>query len=175
MAVEFVLTIVAGDRPGLVNAIAEAVARHGGNWVDSAMARLGGAFAGIVRVTVDDAKSKALIADLAALGQAGIAVTAARTSAAPSPAGARAQLVLTCSDLPGIVRAISAALAGLGVSIETLDTRVFAGSMSGDHLFEAKASVILPPSLPESELRQALEAIAQDLMADITWGAPAQA
>ena len=50
MEQQFVLTIVAKDKPGIVQAVAEVVARHGGNWMDSSMVRLGGEFAGIVRV-----------------------------------------------------------------------------------------------------------------------------
>ena len=47
---DIVLTIVGSDRPGLVEAVAEAVARAGGNWLESRMAHLAGKFAGILRV-----------------------------------------------------------------------------------------------------------------------------
>ncbi len=50
MAVELVLTVIARDRPGLIKDLSETIAMHGGNWVDSSMARLGGEFAGILRV-----------------------------------------------------------------------------------------------------------------------------
>src|SRR5690606_26345178 len=49
-----VLTVIGDDRAGLVNAVAEVVARHGGNWERSQMAELAGKFAGIVLVTVPD-------------------------------------------------------------------------------------------------------------------------
>ena len=49
-----VLTLIGDDRAGLVNAVAEVVARHGGNWERSQMAELAGKFAGIVLVTVPD-------------------------------------------------------------------------------------------------------------------------
>ena len=42
MPVELVLTAIARDRPGIVEALADVVTRHSGNWVDSSMARLGG-------------------------------------------------------------------------------------------------------------------------------------
>ena len=47
-----VMTVIGPDRPGLVEAIATEVRRHDGNWLESRMARLGGQFAGILRVQV---------------------------------------------------------------------------------------------------------------------------
>ena len=43
---DLVLTLIGPDRPGLVEAVAEVVARHGGNWLESRMAHLAGKFAG---------------------------------------------------------------------------------------------------------------------------------
>src|SRR5215510_7265224 len=47
-----VLTVIGDDRVGLVQALADAVSTHGGNWEQSQMAELAGKFAGIVVVTV---------------------------------------------------------------------------------------------------------------------------
>ena len=52
MSTTLVLTVIGTDRPGLVESIAAVVAAHGGNWLESRMARLGGQFAGIVRIEV---------------------------------------------------------------------------------------------------------------------------
>ncbi len=40
-----VMTVIGQDRPGLVDSVAELVAAHGGNWLESRMSRLGGQFA----------------------------------------------------------------------------------------------------------------------------------
>ncbi len=45
---DLVLTLIGPDRPGLVEAVAEPIAAHGGNWLESRMAHLAGQFAGIV-------------------------------------------------------------------------------------------------------------------------------
>ena len=45
-------TVIGRDRPGLVQRLASLVADHGGNWLESRMSRLGGEFAGILRLTV---------------------------------------------------------------------------------------------------------------------------
>ena len=47
-----VMTVIGRDRPGLVDSVASLVAEHGGNWLESRMSRLGGHFAGILRVEV---------------------------------------------------------------------------------------------------------------------------
>lgn len=164
---ELVLTVIARDRPGLIKALSETIAKHSGNWIDSSMARLGGEFAGILRVSVPATERAALETELGALGDAGIWVTIRPGHAeAPMP-GRRVLLEMTGVDHPGIVHEVSAALASLGISIDELTTRVFSGSMSGEQMFDAHADIILPPGLDEAQLRDTLERIAEDLMVDI--------
>lgn len=167
MPVGLVLSIIAADRPGLVQILSETVAAHGGNWIDSSMARLGGEFAGIVLVEVPEGSVAGLEAALALLGERGISVTAKRSDGTVAPAGHAALLELTGGDHPGIVRDISAALARHGASIDELETHVFTGSMSGEALFQAKARILIPESLGTDRLREDLEDIAQDVMVDI--------
>jgi len=62
-----VMTMIGPDRPGLVDAVAGLVAEHDGNWLESRMSRLGGHFAGILRLEVPAAKETALVAALRAL------------------------------------------------------------------------------------------------------------
>jgi len=167
MPVGLVLSIIATDRPGLVQTLAEAVAAHGGNWIDSSMSRLGGEFAGIVLVEIPEGSVEALEEALAALGEAGIAVTSRRSDGTAAPKGYAAVLELTGGDHPGIVRDISAALAKHGISIDDLETQVFTGSMSGEKLFSARARIVIPDALSTDTLREDLEDIAQDVMVEI--------
>ena len=55
-----VLTILGPDRPGLVEAVSQTIAKHGGSWQESRMARLAGRFAGVLLVTVDESHAAAL-------------------------------------------------------------------------------------------------------------------
>lgn len=167
-----VMSIVAEDRPGLVQVLAELVAAHNGNWIDSSMARLGGEFAGIVRIEIPAAVIPDLEEALAGLADQGITVTAKRSdidsaSTGVAATGINARLELTVGDHPGIVRDISTVLNRHGVSIYEFETRVFTGSMSGEHLFSATARIVLPNELSVDHLRQALEDIAQDIMVEI--------
>ena len=60
MQIPLVMTIISPDRTGLVESIARAVADHGGNWLESRMCRLGGEFAGILRIEIPEEKRDAL-------------------------------------------------------------------------------------------------------------------
>lgn len=168
MADELVLTVIARDRPGLIKALSETIARYGGNWVDSSMARLGGEFAGILRVSMPAAAGNALEAALAKLSEDGITVSIRKgeTLAEPRP-GRRVRLELTGVDHPGIIHGISTALSALDINIDDLETRVFTGSMSGEPMFEAKAEIVLPDTVEEATLRAKLETLARDLVVDV--------
>ena len=48
----YVITFAGADRTGLVEALADMVTAHGGDWQQSELTRLGGAFAGAILVTV---------------------------------------------------------------------------------------------------------------------------
>src|SRR5438045_9140831 len=71
-----VLTLIGPDRPGLVETVAEVVARHGGNWLESRMAHLAGHFAGLLRVEVPAERARALGDALAALEGRGLRIVA---------------------------------------------------------------------------------------------------
>lgn len=168
MVDEMVLTVLARDRPGLIKALSETIAQHGGNWIDSSMARLGGEFAGILRVSVPTGEIGALEVALNELSSSGISVAIRKGETGPSTReGRRVRLELTGVDHPGIVHRISTALLALNISIDELETRVFSGSMSGEQMFEAKAKIVLPESVEEAKLRATLESLAKDLMVDV--------
>ena len=73
---DLVLTLIGPDRPGLVESVAEVIAGHGGNWLESRMAHLTGKFAGILRVEIPTDRVAALTAALAALQERGLRVIA---------------------------------------------------------------------------------------------------
>jgi glycine cleavage system regulatory protein len=164
---EMVLTVIAKDRPGLVEALAKVISGHGGNWVDSAMSRLGGEFAGIVKISLPKTQTESLKYDLAALANQGIRVTYETDTICPLPKGTRARLEVMGQDHKGIVRDVSRILADKDVNVESLNTNVFTGSMSGEAMFSAKADIVLPDTLGLDELCEALEDIAGDLMVEV--------
>eukprot|EP00903_Cladosiphon_okamuranus_P000963 g961.t1 len=168
MQTHLVFTVIAKDRPGLVERMAEVIAGLGGNWIESSMARLGGEFAGIVRVAIAGDKSRDLVEQLKALAADGIDITLrSDKEGAEAPNGASARLDLVSQDHPGILRDITHVLSEKGVSIEHLETEVTAGSMQGEAMFKASADLRLPVGLDPAELSEALQETAGDLMADV--------
>jgi len=169
MAVSLILTIVGPDRPGLVNLISDKVAALGGNWLESRMANLAGQFAGIVHVHVPQTQVEPLVLALRELEAHGLRIVVTRGSDRSGEArGRKMRLEIVGQDRPGVVRDISHALASRGVSIEELVTDFVSGSMSGESLVRASARLLVPAQLGTAQLRDALEALANDLMVDLT-------
>lgn len=170
---DLVLTLIGPDRPGIVEAIAEPIARHGGNWLESRMAHLAGKFAGILRLEVPAGHEAALTAALRALEVEGLKLTIEAGPAGAAAAGARAfALELVGLDRPGIVREISHALAEHGVNIEELTTDRTTAPMSGELLFRSRARVSIPPATDPERLRERLEQLAGDLMVQVSLAPP---
>jgi len=165
-----VLTVIGRDRPGLVERLATLVSDHGGNWLESRMSRLGGEFAGILRIAIPAEQEAALLSHLADLQSVGL-TSLARRDEAPAVPTAPAQLVtleLVGHDRPGIVRQITAALAARGANVEELVTECQSAPMTGETLFKATARLALPSEKDLGPLRAELEAIAADLLVDLT-------
>ena len=106
----------------------------------------------------------------------GLTVTAVRGQAEAADAAAsndRGEVIsmeLVGQDRPGIVRHISAALAAHGANIEELTTERFSAAMSGETMFRATARLNLPSQVDVTMIQQELEAIALDLMVDLSIG-----
>ncbi len=163
-----VFTVIAKDRPGLVERVADIIAGLEGNWIESSMARLGGEFAGIVRIGIAAERSDELVAKLQGLSDDGIDITLrSDQTGEETPQGAFASLDVISQDHPGILRDITHVLTELGVSIEHLETSVAEGSMQGEVLFKASADLRLPEGLDPATLSDALQETAADLMADV--------
>jgi glycine cleavage system regulatory protein len=170
-----VLTLIGPDRPGLVEALSHAVAEHGANWLESRMSRLAGKFAGILLVDVAESSVDALTAALVALQSQGlkVVVEASAGEAPPAPT-VSLRLHLVGQDRPGIVRDISRALAQRSVNVEELATGRSSAPMSAELLFSAEARLQVPASVELDELREALEALANDLMVDLRLSEPGE-
>ena len=168
MRTSLVLTVIGDDRPGIVEELSQHVVAAGANWEESWMAQLAGKFAGVLRVSVDEGRADELAMRLRALEPGGLTIALER-SAASKPAHRAFGLELVGQDHPGIVREIAHALSGRGINIEELETGVERAPMTGEQLVRARAQLRIPPQMPTEEIRSVLEALAQDLMVDLTF------
>jgi glycine cleavage system regulatory protein len=170
MQIPLVMTIIGPDRTGLVESIARAVAEHGGNWLESRMCRLGGEFAGILRVEIPAANKAALQSALEKLQSNGLQIVVrADQPVSAATAGRQIKLELIGADHPGIVREISAALAKAGVNVEELTSELVSAPMSGETMFKAIVRLHLPEKCELALLKRDLEKIAADLLVDVSF------
>lgn len=164
-----VLTVMGPDRPGLVDSLSRVIAAHGASWQQSRMARLAGQFAGILLVQVPVEAKIALVQDLEALGSSALMVHVASGEDEERAEATRSvSLSLVGSDRPGIVQRISRALAEHGVNVDAFESEVSRAPISSELLFTATATLSLPAGLELSVVRRDLEALAGDMMVDLT-------
>jgi len=162
-----VMTIMAADRPGLVERIAACVTDHGGNWLESRMCHLGGRFAGIARVQVASDKLTGLKRALHGLEADGVRILVESGAGAAPATGLAATLELVGNDRPGILRTVTGVLATHGVNVEELSSECVSAPMGGGDLFQARARVLVPSGVKLEAVRADLEKIATDLMVDL--------
>ena len=164
------MTIISPDRSGLVESVARVVAEHGGNWLESRMCRLGGEFAGILRIEIPAEKKSALLAALQKLSANGLQILVRDdASVAAKISGKQTKLEIVGSDRPGIVREITAALARANVNVEEFFSELVSAPMSGETLFKATARLQLPERCDLAALKIDLEKIAADLLVDVSF------
>lgn len=168
MTIPLILTVISADRPGLVESLAQAITRHGGNWLESRMARMAGQFAGILRVDVPADQVEALRTELENMSSGGMNIQLAVSGQADDQPLATLMLSLVGNDRPGIVHEVSAVLARHGVNVEQLETSCEPAPMSADLLFRANARLGLLPQTDANALRADLENLADDLMVELS-------
>lgn len=166
-----VLTVVGADRAGLVAAVADVVDAHGGNWENSQLAELSGAFAGIIEVSVAEDRVDDLRAALSQLdGLLTVSAHAGRAAPADTADAEHQRLTFGVlgNDHPGIVREITSTLSAHGLSIDRMSTQTRDAAMAGGRLFEATIVARVPASVEVDAVQSALERLASEIQMDVT-------
>jgi len=166
MSNQLVISIITDDRPGVVEQLASIITRHHGNWLESALSRLGGKFAGILLVEIPLESQAALEDGLAALREQGFRLSIEQAGAPPHSAGEAVSFEVIGNDRHGIVGEISHVLAKHQVSVDELYTATESAPMSGGLLFRAQAKVVIPSGMARDELQAILEQLSDDLMVE---------
>lgn len=80
-----------------------------------------------------------------------------------------ASVILTVQgeDRPGILHPLTSALARHDISAEELTTEIQPAPMSGEDLFIARASLLVPADSDTEALKAEIEQLADELMVDI--------
>lgn len=162
-----ILSVMGSDRPGLTQALASAVLKAGGNWLESHLSRLGGLYVGSVLVELEPGAVETLRAAVREVDAQGLEVRIAPADRAAEGAGESVGFSLVGQDRPGIVHQVTAVLTGLGANIEAFETRISEEPHSGAPLFHMEARLRLPPGLRADKVQAALEEISGEIMVDV--------
>ena len=168
MKTSIVMTVIAKDRPGLVEMISARIAECGGNWEESRMCRLGGQFAGILKIEAEETTREDLIDSLWDLDAEGVKIILNEDDV-PETRNTKTPITVKIigQDHPGIIRDLSAILFKHKANVEELHTELQNEPMSGYALFVASIRLILPPEGDAQSLKMDLENVAADLMVDL--------
>ena len=166
----FALSAVGRDRPGIVAAVSAVLLRHGVNVEDSQMTILRGHFTMMLVVAAPDgADAEALRAELRAtaeeLGLETILLSPIEDLEAAEPAPSQIVTVYG-ADHPGILHAVTAAIAARGVDITDLNTRLVGEDR--EPIYALLMEVALPADLAPAELERVLADVARDQGVDVS-------
>ena len=163
------MTAIGRDRPGIVAALSGVLAELGANLEDSRMAILRGNFAVVVVATVPSGigigdLEERLDAVREELGLEAITVSPVTESDdQPSPSHV---LTVYGGDHPGIVHAVSSALAERAVNITDLEARLTGAPTSP--LYTMVMELELPEEVGSDELREALAAVGAEAGVEVS-------
>ncbi len=163
-----VITVLADDRPGVVEQLAATIAAAGGSWQESSMSRLAGKFAGLLLVSLPSEQQQALAAALRQLESDALAIRVeSATAGDDEQSGAMVGVEIVANDRPGIVEEISRLLAAAQINVISLETFCESAPMSAEPMFHAQAYLALPESVAVDDLTALLEQLSDDLMVEL--------
>jgi glycine cleavage system regulatory protein len=162
-----IMTVLGSDQPGLVRSVADTVEAHGGNWLESRMARLAGQFAGIIRIECPADNVDALTQALQEPTSSGLTILAVREEASEPEVRRKLSVDVVGNDRPGIVRELSAAIANAGGNIEELTTGLESAPMSGHPMFRAHGIIAISENTEPAAFAAAIESLGGDLTVDV--------
>jgi len=170
---QLVLTIISDDKPGVVEALAQTITQHQGNWLESRMAQLAGKFAGILQIAVDSENEAALREALENLAHQGLKIVTESANDTKTPPGKEFQFSVVGNDRPGIVFEIAQAFASRHINMSELETACSSMPWSGEPMFEATGLIQVPKTVDMDELYDQLDTIADELAIDVRLESPA--
>jgi glycine cleavage system transcriptional repressor len=164
-----ILTAIGPDQVGLVQKISAFISRHGCNIEDSKMAVFCGEFAVIVLISGDSSDLDKIEVDYREIeNETGLAISIKTPmTRVPPQAFLPYKLTASCMDHPGIVYRISGVLSGLGVNIESMETKTYAAPVSGTPIFQLEANLAVPVRTNINQLRERFNEIQREENIDI--------
>ena len=170
MRKNIVLTLTGSDRVGIVDSVTEILVKVDGNVETSRMARLGGEFAMLMLVSIEEKQLGNLEQGLKSLWEQGFQVTTKQTELSYEQKYAgwlSYQIEVHGADQEGIVHKVAHYLTQRGINIESMDTGIVPAPMSGTLFFSMNALVVVPPNLLHKDWQADLDEVADQLNVEI--------
>ncbi|MFN8609902.1 MAG: ACT domain-containing protein [Vulcanimicrobiota bacterium] len=169
MKQHLVFSLLGPDRTGLVDRVAQTLARHHANLEDSRMAVLGGEFSMMFLCSLEASGESALVQDLNSVaGELELLLQHKKTTARRSHSGMMPlQVSVRGADHEGIVHDLVHHLVEQGVSVDNLESQLVNAPYSGVPLFEMQMRISAPASVSLSTLRRKLQAAGDELNVDV--------
>lgn len=157
MANLIVISALGSDRPGIVQALSQAVLEHQGNILDSRMTVLGGEFVVLMLVSGEPSALLSLESACPALEQTlNLQLTVKRTHARePEPATLPYDVDVVAMDNPGIVHEIAQFFSQRSMNIDDLKTGTYAAPHTGTAMFSLHLVVHVHTDHSVAEVREA--------------------
>ncbi|MEM7099745.1 MAG: ACT domain-containing protein [Pseudomonadota bacterium] len=161
----FVLSFITDDRPGIVHELADAVASHGGNWLESRMIQLDGKFAGLARISVPEEGATQVVEQLKNHSDLNLIVE--HVPEEDQTDTVRYTLDIVGNDRPGIIFETTRVLAEQSINLIEIASHVAPAPMSGIPMFNCSATIGVASALSPQELEQQLNNATTELGVDI--------
>ena len=168
MASQLVISALGADRPGIVDALSNAVYSHKLNIEDSRMTVLGGEFAILLLVSGEAGDIDAFSAQQARLEEA-LQMQLMLKPTAPAPADDNTlpyQVEVAAIDHPGIVRNLASFFSNKQINIVNLDTDRYAAPHTGSPMFALHMTIGIPANQPIARLREEFTRFCDELNLD---------
>jgi len=160
----FILSLVATDRPGIVDDVSKFLFERGCSVEDSRMAVLGGEFTMALLAFGPSKSVQRVQSELGTLKSESDLMALFRPTRAPkdsTPANTLPfRICVTSIDHPGILFKISHLLHEKGINIQSADTEIHSAPFGGSPLFRLEMLVNVSATQPVSELRAMLADLA---------------
>lgn len=160
---ELAVTAIGTDRPGIVAAVAGVLRDRGGNVEDSAMTILGGHFAIVLLVASPDRPEDLRQALVEATEGFGLTIHVSPAAGGVEGLAPTHLLSVYGSDKPGILAAVTRALADLGANITDLETRLL--SAEQDPVYAMVVELVAPDGV---DIEAAITAACDEIGVDHT-------
>lgn len=160
-----VITLVGKDKPGLIDSIAQTVSQAKGNWLASSFANMAGQFAGFAEIQLPEENEAQLLATLK--NHPDLDITLNEGLSSQGKKKQKAQIDVQGNDRAGIVQELTAVLNQFNLNIVQFESLCESAPAWGNLIFKATTAVELPLDINTDELKEALEALSDDLVVEI--------